>query len=320
MKSSAPQITVLMPAYNAAAYIAEAIQSVIDQTFTNFELLIVNDGSTDKTLQIINDFKDERMRVISQPNAGVSGALNAGLKHAKAAYIARFDADDVCYPQRLKKQFNFLQTNPDYVMVGSDADYILDNGDLLYRFHCIGSTHHQIMDKLYFYCPFLHPTVMYRKDVICNAGGYPLLAHNFEDYLLWTKVAGLGKFYNIPEPLIKYRLNASSVTIDERWRGGRFRRLKRDAIMRGSVTKEAADELIGIINKQNTVKVKYGAYHALCAKKFLSDNFQPLKARLHIKKAINFHPLRLDNYLLYSVSFLPLRFILWLHRLSPNKL
>jgi len=320
MKSSQPQITVLMPAYNAAAYIAEAIQSVLGQTFTDFELLIVNDGSSDNTLQIIRAFKDERVVVISQPNMGVAAALNTGLVHAKAELIARFDADDVCYPQRLEKQVDFLKANSEYVMVGGDADYIQDNGDMLYRFHCIANSHEQIMDKLYFYCPFLHPTVMYRKEVICSVGGYPVDAHNFEDYLLWTKIAGLGKFYNIPEALIKYRLNASSVTIDERWRGSSFRKLKRNIIKRGSISREEGQAILAIINKQDTAKIKQGSYHALCAKKFLADNFQPNKARVHIKKAINVHPLRLDNYLLYSVSFLPEKFILWLHRLSPNKL
>src|ERR1700761_7286076 len=99
--SNKPQITVLMPAYNAGKYIAEAIASVLGQTFGDFELLIVNDGSTDDTLDIINSFDDKRIRVISQPNQGVAAALNTGLKHAKAEYIARFDADDICLPQRL---------------------------------------------------------------------------------------------------------------------------------------------------------------------------------------------------------------------------
>jgi len=315
-----PQITVLMPAYNAEKYIAEAISSVLGQTFADFELVIVNDGSTDDTLTIIRSFDDKRIVVISQPNQGVAAALNTGLQHARAQYIARFDADDICHPQRLKKQYHFLQNNPEYILVGSDADYILENGDLLFHFKCIAHTHEEILQKLYFYCPFVHPAVMYKKESVCRAGGYPADAHNFEDYLLWTAIARAGKLYNIAEPLIKYRLNATSVTIDEKWRGREFRRLKREAILRGSVTAEEGEKLLAIIKDQDVQHIKEGAYHALCGKKFLANNYQPEKARQHVKKAISIHPFRLDNYLLYTLSYLPERFILWLHQKSPNRL
>lgn len=318
--NATPPITVLMPAYNAGKYIREAIESVLQQTFADFELVIVNDGSTDNTLQVINAFDDERIRVVSQANRGVAQALNTGLKHSRGQYIARFDADDICYPHRLEKQLHFLNANPDYIMVGSGADYVLENGDFLFHCNCIAHTHEEIVDKLYFYCPFLHPTVMYRKDSICNAGGYPAQAHNFEDYLLWTHIIKAGKLCNFHEPLIKYRLNASSVTIDERWRSGRFHQIKRAAIMRGFITTQEGDELLDILKSQDVPEIKQGAYHALCGKKFLADNYQPQKARLHVKKSIGLQPFRWDNYLLYTLSFLPEKLILWFHKRSPNRL
>lgn len=315
-----PQITVLMPAYNAGIYIGEAIASVLAQTFTDFELVIVNDGSTDDTLDVIGTFKDPRIVVINQPNQGVAVALNNGLIHARADYVARFDADDICHPQRLEKQLDFLQKHPEYILVGSDCDYILENGEFLFHFTCIAHTHEQIIDKLYFYCPFVHPTVMYKKESICLAGGYPADAHNFEDYLLWTRIAKAGKLYNITEPLIQYRLNSTSVTIDEKVRGTRFRELKREAIIRGFITTEEGDELLAIIKEQDNRPMKESAYHALCGKKFLADNYQPQKARLHVKKAIGIRPFKLDNYLLYTASYLPEKLILWLHKQSPNRL
>jgi len=318
--SRRPAITVLMPAYNAGKYIGAAICSVLSQTFADFELLIVNDGSTDNTLEVINTFNDPRIQVISQSNKGVAEALNTGLKHSKATYIARFDADDVCYPHRLERQYYFLKENPDYVLAGSDADYILENDDFLFHFRCFAHTDEEIKRRLYFYCPFVHPTVMYRKDVVDNAGGYPVDAHNFEDYMLWTTIAKDGKFCNLPEPLIKYRLNSHSVTIDERWRGARFRQLKRNAVLSGSITRQEGDEILAIIRNQDVRHIKEGAYHALCGKKFLADNYQPQKARGHIRKAIRARQLRLDNYLLYIVSYLPERVIAWLHKLSPNRL
>ncbi len=317
---SKPMISVLMPVYNAERYIAEAIASVLQQSYAHFEFIIVNDGSTDGSRNIIKTFNDKRIILIDQPHQGIATALNNGLKHASADYIARFDADDICDPERLEKQLTFLLNNPDYILVGSDVEYILENGDFLFNFQCIAHTHEQIMEKLYFYCPFIHPTVMYKKDRILSAGGYATNAHNFEDYLLWTSLAKEGKFHNQAEPLLKYRLNSTSVTIDEKWRGRRFRKLKRAAITRGSVTPAEADELLAIIKTQNIDKIKQGAYHALCGKKLLADNYQPAKARDHVRKAIRIHPSRLDNYLLYTVSFLPERWIAWLHKLSPNRL
>jgi glycosyltransferase involved in cell wall biosynthesis len=315
-----PKITVLMPAYNVEKYIGKAIESVLDQTFMDFELVIVNDGSTDGTVAIINSFSDPRIILINQENKGVAIALNTGLTVSQAAYVARFDADDICDVQRLEKQYNFLRANPDYILVGSDADYILENDDFLFHFKCIAHTHDEIMDKLYFYCPFVHPTVMFKKASVVEAGGYPTGAHNFEDYMLWTAISKAGKLYNLPEPLIKYRLNPTSVTIDERWRGKRFRQLKRKAIYSGHISENEGNELLAIIKNQDVRHIKEGSYHALCGKKFLANNYQPAKARAHVKKAITIRPLRLDNYLLYTVSYLPEKFILWLHRMSPNRL
>src|SRR5580693_8490765 len=115
-------ITVLMPAYNAGKYIAEAIQSVLEQTFRGFELIIVNDGSTDNTRNIILGFSDSRIRLIDQENLGIAAALNTGLAAAQGKYIARFDADDSCMPMRLQKQLNFLLTFPEYSLVGCNAE------------------------------------------------------------------------------------------------------------------------------------------------------------------------------------------------------
>jgi glycosyltransferase involved in cell wall biosynthesis len=320
MQTDRPEITVLMPAYNAGKYIREAISSVLQQSFRDFELLVVNDGSTDDTLSIALSIQDSRVIVINKEHAGIASALNTGLKLASAPYIARFDADDVCLPNRLETQFNFLHDHPDYVLVGTDAEYILENGDFLFNFKCIAHSDEEVKSKLYVYCPFIHSSVMYRKKDVIKAGGYNIHAHNFEDYLLWTNLAKMGKMQNLREPLIKVRLNAASATIDEKWRGERFRQLKRQATARGSVTEEEGNELFEIIRRQDVRKIKEGAYHALCGKKFLANNYQPKKARNHVLKAISIKPLRLDNYLLYAVSYFPAPIIAWLHRQGQNKL
>jgi glycosyltransferase involved in cell wall biosynthesis len=314
------KISVLMPAFNADKYIGDAIGSVLAQTFTNFELIIVNDGSEDDTQKVVESFTDKRIVLISQIHGGVSKALNNGLSIAKGKYIARFDADDICFPERLQKQSAFPEANPSYVITGTDAEYILENGDHLFNFSCIGHSHDELSKKLYFYCPFIHSSVMYRKEAVLQVGGYSLLAHNFEDYFLWIQLVKLGQLHNIPETLIRIRFNPASVTIDEKWRGPRFRELKRNIIKRGSVTQAEGDQLLAILEKQNIRRIKEGAYYALCAKKFLTDNYQPFRSRTYALKAIGTDLFRLDNYALLAATFLPQSFIQWLHKRSPNRL
>lgn len=307
------KITVLMPAFNAEKYIHDAIQSVLLQSFEDFELLIIDDGSADKTSAIAKEFTDPRIRLMKLPHQGISRALNVGLKNATGQYIARFDADDICLPQRLEKQYNFLNKNPDYVLVGCDVEYITQAGEHIFNFQCSAYTHEAIMQQLYECCPFIHSGVMYRKEMAQKAGGYSSDAHTFEDHLLWTQLVKYGKYYNLPERLIRVRFNASSATMDEKWRGRYFRQLKKNSIARGFVTKAESDQLSAIIAKQKTPVIRKAAYDALCGKKFLVNNFQPAKARTHLAKAISHFPLRLDNYALYVLSFFPHAFIIWLH-------
>jgi glycosyltransferase involved in cell wall biosynthesis len=315
-----PRVTVLMPAHNAGKYIAEAIRSVLDQDFQDFELLIVDDGSVDDTRKMVAGFDDERIRLLVQEKKGISAALNAGLAVARGEYIARFDADDICLPQRLSRQTAYLDAHRDYVLTGSDAEYISEDGEHLFDFHCIAYSSRDVLDKMYDTCPFIHSAVMYRKKEVLQAGSYSLYAHNFEDYFLWVELVRLGKCGNLPETLIKVRINPDSVTIDEKWRGRRFRRLKREIIRKGAITDAEGEELLSIIKNQDTWRIKGGAYHALCGKKLLADNYQPAKAREHVIRAIHINPFRLDNYAMLAASFLPSKWIKWLHRRSPGKI
>ena len=315
-----PLVSVLMPAYNAEKYISAAIGSVLDQSFTDFELIIVNDGSADDTEKIIRSFPDERITLVNRENGGVAAALNTGLEKARGKYIARFDADDICYPDRLAVQFAFMEANPGYILIGSNADYITEGGDFIYHHHCFAYTNEDLSERIHFYCPFIHSSVMYKREEVWQMGGYNTMAHTFEDYFLWVHLISKGKMANLPKSLIKERLNPGSGTIDEKWRGRKFRKLKRQIILAGQITKWQELDLLKIIKRQDIQRVKEGAYYALCAKKFLTDNYQPRKAREYTGKAIRTNPLRWDNYALFLVGYLPEKFIQWLHRKSPNKL
>lgn len=320
MKEKSTKVTVLMPAYNAEKYIADAIKSVLQQSYSDFRLLIVDDGSSDQTQKIIHSFSDKRIQLIYQSHQGIAVALNKGLAESDSMYIARFDADDICLPNRLERQVDFLDHQPDYVIVGSDAEYISENAEHLFNFYCTGYSNEEIREKIHQDCPFIHSAVMYRRDAVEKAGGYSVHAHNFEDYLLWMQLMKLGKFHNLSQQLIKVRFNPSSVTIDERWRGRNFRKLKRRIIQKGSITEKEGSYLLARINSQNTDQIKEGAYHALCGKKFLLDNQLPKKARIHFSKAISIYPYRLDNYAFFILSFFPRSFIHWLYQVKAKKM
>jgi len=320
MKVPEPKITVLMPAYNAEKYIAAAIYSVLAQTFKAFELLIINDGSTDTTENIIRSFSDDRVRLINQSNQGIAAALNMGLLNANAGLVARFDADDICMPERLQLQYNFLLENPDHIIVGSDADYIDKNGDFVFTCRLPAHTNAEIAQLALTKCPFIHSAVLFRKAAIIEAGGYNTNAFAFQDHLLWSKIIKQGKAFNLWQPLLQVRLNPESLSIDEKWRTRKFREIKYTTLKSRSITAADGIKLATIGEKQYSLKIKEGAYYALCGKKFLLNNYQPKKARLNVIRAISLHPFRLDNYLLYTVSYLPERLILWLHKKGPSRL
>lgn len=316
MATENPKVTVLMPAFNAEKYIGEAISSVLGQTFTDFELLIINDGSTDDTLNIIESFRDRRIVVISQENKGVSAALNLGLAHARASYIARFDADDICLPNRLKVQYEFITNYPEYSIIGSAAEYMDADGHYIFTHHPEGHLNEEIQQLQYTICPFIHSSVFYKKDAVIKSGGYNEHAYTYEDHFLWVNILKNEKACNLSAPLIKVRLNPESITIDEKWRTRKFRAIKYSTLKNRNITAAEGNKLYQIGGRQYSPKIKYGAYYALCGKKFLLNNYQPEKARINMARAIVLHPLRLDNYLLYTVSFFPERFINWLHNLS----
>jgi glycosyltransferase involved in cell wall biosynthesis len=311
-----PLITVLMPAYNAEKYIGEAITSVLDQTFTDFELLIINDGSTDATVKIIEHFTDPRIRLINQNNQGIAAALNIGLLNAKAGIIARFDADDICMPERLMIQYNFLNTHPDYVLTGTDTMYIDKDGVFVFTLTYPAYADEEIRALPSEICAFSHVTVLYRKDAVIKAGMYDTNAHTFEDHLLWHKIMKQGKVCNIPEALVKVRFNPESLTIDDRWRGRRFKKIKYEAIRKAAVTSEEGDALKEIICRQNNSDIKNGAYYSLLAKKYLFNNYNRVKARSNIKNLIKIYPLKAQGYILFALSCFPEYFLKMVYKIK----
>lgn len=210
-----PTISVVMPVYNGEQFIDEAIQSVIAQTFTDFELILIDDGSTDGSLARLEHYAkiDSRCIVHSWENKGIVASLNYGITLAKADIVCRMDSDDICMPQRFEKQLQYLNTHPECVAVGSEALLIDPEGYPICRMWTL-HTHEEIDNSNMtgtVGSSMCHPSVAIRKSGLLTIGGY---RHKFdfaEDYDLFLRLAEVGKLANIPEVLLKYRQHFSSI-------------------------------------------------------------------------------------------------------------
>jgi hypothetical protein len=208
----APEVTVLLPVYNGEAYLRTTIESLLAQTFEHFELLIVDDGSTDRTSAIATGYDDPRVRVERfETNRGLSAALNRGLQLATAPLIARQDADDISRPDRLAAQVAFLRAHPDVALVGSLARAIDEAGrpvQAIWRPVEDPSVRwYALLDN-----PFIHTSVVFRRDAAMASGGFDAAFDPFsQDYALWWRIMRRHRVANLPEPLVDYRVNPASI-------------------------------------------------------------------------------------------------------------
>jgi glycosyltransferase involved in cell wall biosynthesis len=206
--TSPPPISVLMPVYNAERYVAEAVESILAQTFADFEFIIIDDGSKDRSLAILEEYaaRDSRIRLVSRPNTGIVKALNEGLALASGELVARMDADDIALPERLARQREYLEDHPECVMVGSRVLVIDPKGRPL-TIMSDALTHEQIVDGFLAGRGQLvhHPAVVYRRQVVLEIGAYREIFDEAEDLDLFLRLAEVGRIVNLEEPLLKYR-------------------------------------------------------------------------------------------------------------------
>jgi glycosyltransferase involved in cell wall biosynthesis len=202
-----PIISVIMPVFNAERYIADAIQSILDQTFTNFEFIIINDCSADNSLEIIRHYANIDSRILilnNDKNLGVSRSLNRGINISKANYIARMDADDVSFPNRFEKQINFLEENIDIGVLGTSA-VIIDESSSEISSITLPKNHNLIVWFMCYACPLIHPSVMIRKEIFEVVGLYDSYFSSAQDYDLWSRAINITKFSNMTEKLLYLR-------------------------------------------------------------------------------------------------------------------
>jgi len=200
-----PELSVLMSVYNDSRYISEAINSILNQSFQDFELVIMNDGSTDTTEEIILSFNSPKIKyVASNDNKGLAVRLNEGIQHCKGNYIARMDADDISLPNRFELQVAFLKRHKEYVLVGSAYYKIVDEDNKGIRKQV--PEYSKLKTKLLFGNNIAHPSVMFNKKIWLESNSFYDETYRYaQDYELWTRLILKYKMANLKEPLILYR-------------------------------------------------------------------------------------------------------------------
>lgn len=212
--SKSPLISVVMPVYNSAKYLPLAIESILHQTYTNFEFIIIDDGSTDTSWKIINRYSRQDKRIKTQRNAlnlGICRTLNYGLSLAKGKYVARMDGDDWSYPDRLFRQVSFMKSHPKVVICGGNIQ-VCDRDLKILNHRSYPISNREIRQKILRMNPFAHPVTMYQRETAIKVGGYNEKLFTVEDYDLYFRLGNYGKFANLPATLLKLRIRHDSIS------------------------------------------------------------------------------------------------------------
>jgi len=203
-----PKISVIMSVYNGEAHLTDSIASILDQTFANFEFIIVNDCSTDNSPEIIRSFRDDRIRVINnEKNIGLTKSLNRALKVARAEYIARQDADDISLPDRFKRQLEYMEDHQEVALLGTSIFVIGNDGEILEKRIAAPDPGKTLLRGN----RFCHGSVMIRREVLDKTGLYNELFKYSQDYELWLRISKHHKARNLTEPLYKLRFYSGSI-------------------------------------------------------------------------------------------------------------
>jgi len=288
-----PAVSVVISAYNARRYLAEAMESILAQTFRDFEVIVVDDGSTDDTKKILDGFaaRDNRIRVISRPNKGLTVSLNEALAAVRAPLIARMDADDVALPDRFAKQVQYLAEHPDIICISSAVELIDPFG--VHIGVLTPPADHAAIDASLLKGnggAIVHPAAMMRTDIVRQVGGYQEKYNNSEDLDLWLRLAEVGKLANLPDTLLKYRRDLGSVSHTKRDNQLRMKsQILADAYARRGLTPPGEWKFDLWMPKPHDVQLKEWGWRAL-------QLGRRDAAIGHAKSLVKLHPFSVDSW------------------------
>jgi cellulose synthase/poly-beta-1,6-N-acetylglucosamine synthase-like glycosyltransferase len=210
-----PRVSVITSVFNGEAYLEECVDSILNQTFKDFEYIILNNGSTDRTPEILDGYTDSRIRIVHQENIGIARSLNKGVELSNGDLILRLDADDYSIPQRLEKQLIFMDRHPEIVLCGSRFKVLLGNETFDQPIHFI-EENAVIRKSMGCFNPFAHSTVIYRKKAFIESGGYNKKFKYSQDYDLWLRMLECGEAHILKDILSTIRFSAQSESNENR--------------------------------------------------------------------------------------------------------
>jgi glycosyltransferase involved in cell wall biosynthesis len=208
-----PKVSVLLPVYNGERYIVQSVESILKQSYRDFELIVINDGSTDRTSYLIKGISDTRIVLIEQENQGLTWTLNNTLKVIKGEYIARQDADDLSHPERFFRQVEFLDSHPEVGLVGSVCLCLDEEGEVIGQTPPLTDAKRLKKILMERGNPFVHGSVMFRKECIGKVGGYRVEMDRAEDYDLWLRISEYYEIAKLKEPLYLWRWSQSGISL-----------------------------------------------------------------------------------------------------------
>ncbi len=312
----APRVSVVMTVYNDGPFVAEAIESILNQSWTDFELIIVDDGAMDDSVARVQEFHDPRIRLIRQSNAGLAAALNAGIRHARGELIARQDADDRSVPERFARQVDFLQKHPEVGLVGCSATVIDEQGQEV-RPARLPTDDAELQRALVKGegNPLMHGAVMMRKSAVEAAGMYRVEFRRAQDLDLWLRIAERWQVANLPETLYEWRRRRTSVGAQHWIRHHDYARLARWCAVhrrRGRPEPEldvrlvARDWFTRLTEPLRVVRDPDLAYEMMTAQELFLQG-RGAAARPILYRLIRRSPVTLYVWLLLLLTYLPAR-------------
>lgn len=209
-------VSIILSVYNGEKYLDDSISSVLSQSYKHFELIIINDGSSDNSISIITEWskKDKRIVVVDKKNTGLTSSLNIGLEKSNGKYIARIDADDVWLSSKLESQVDFMEKHPEIVLLGTGTNFINEDGEVLNQNEVKQPTTDLELRKIYLYKnPFVHSSVLFRTSTMISLGPYNVNYKYAQDYEFWYRMMKVGHIAILPEVLISRRLTDNMIGV-----------------------------------------------------------------------------------------------------------
>jgi len=302
---------VVMPVYNAEKYLAESIESILNQTFKDFEFIIIDDGSTDSSLSIIKKYdNDKRIKLIDHANYGISKSVNEGIGLSRFDLIARMDADDIAHNERLEKQIKYLLNNNDCGVLGTQATVIDMYGNELYKSNIPTESKH-LIKKLPYGSPFYHGSVMFRKRLFEKTGGYNEFNRQFnEDTELWMKMKDITEFRNLDEHLYYYRITPTAGSL----RSKKIEKKISALIQKRVISEKEQKELYEY--KEKTNREKKFLYNLRIGKIYLERTTNKKKSAEHLIRALVINPFNISLIYNLFLLFVPFSLIRKLKKLD----